>query len=64
MVSDPNFRKENPQYFPVDLVDNRIEWQRERAGYDLYDPQSAAYQLGISVSLVKDFIRNDSPALC
>ena len=32
MVSDPNFRKEEPRYFPSDSVDKRIEWQQETSG--------------------------------
>ena len=47
---DPNFRKEEPRYFPSDSVDKRIEWQQENPGYDLYEPRSAACQLDISVS--------------
>jgi hypothetical protein len=62
MLCDPNFRKEEPRYFPPDSVDKRIEWQQEHPGYDLYDPRSAACQLGISVSFLKDSVRNDSSA--
>jgi DNA-directed RNA polymerase subunit RPC12/RpoP len=63
MVSDPNFRKEQPRYFPPDSVDKRIEWQREDPGYDLYEPKSAACQLGISESFFKYSVKHDSSAL-
>lgn len=36
--------------------------RNENPGYDLYEPNSAACQLGISVSFLKDSIRNDSLA--
>ena len=62
MMSDPNFRKEEPRYFPPDSVDKRIEWRQENPGYDLYEPKSAACQLGISVSFLKYSIRTDSSA--
>jgi hypothetical protein len=61
-VSDPRFRKEEPRYFPPDSTDKRIEWQQENPGYDLYEPKSAAAQLGISVSFLKDSIREDPSA--
>jgi hypothetical protein len=61
-VSDPRFRKEEPRYFPPDSTDKRIEWQQEHPGYDLYEPKSAACQLGISVSFLKDSIREDPSA--
>ncbi len=60
MKYDPNFRKEQPRYFPPDSVDRRIGWQQKNPGYNLYDAKSAAYQLGTSVSHLKDSIRNDS----
>ena len=60
MVCDPNFRKEQPRYFPSDAVDRRREWQQENPGYNLYDPTSAAYQLNTSVSHLKYCIRTDS----
>jgi hypothetical protein len=50
MVSDPNFRKEQPRYFPPDRTDKMIEWMQQTSGYDLYHPKSAAAQLGISES--------------
>jgi hypothetical protein len=59
MVSDPNFRKEEARYFPADSTDRRIEWRQQDPGYDLYEPKSAACQLGISVSHLKDSVRND-----
>jgi len=62
MVSDPNFRKEQPRYFPPDSVDRRIDWQQKHPGCDLYEAQSAASQLGISVSYLKYSIRTDSSA--
>jgi hypothetical protein len=60
--SDPNFRKEKPRYFPPESVDKKIGWQQEHPGYDLYDPRSAAAQLGISMSFLKYSVRNDSSA--
>jgi hypothetical protein len=62
MLSDPNFRREEPRDFPSDSVDRRIEWQQENPGYDLYEPRSAACQLGISVSFLNDSIREDPSA--
>jgi hypothetical protein len=62
MVYDPTFRQEKPRYFPPDSVDKRIGSQKERPGFDLYEADSAAYQLHISVSHLKDSIRNDSSA--
>ena|SRR5215471_4334244 len=62
MRSDPNFRTEEPRYFPPDSVDRRIEWQQENPGYDLYEPRSAACQLKTSVSFLKDSIREDPSA--
>jgi hypothetical protein len=62
MLYDPNFRKEGPRYFPSDSVDRRIEWRQENPGYDLYEPKSAACQLGISVSFLNDSIREDPSA--
>ena len=50
MVSDPNFRKELPRYFPPDRTDKMIGWMQQNSGYDLYYPRSAAAQLGISES--------------
>jgi hypothetical protein len=61
-LSDPNFRKEEPRYFPSDRTDRRIEWQQQHPGYDLYEPNSAACQLGISVSFFRDSVRNDASA--
>jgi hypothetical protein len=62
MRYDPNFRKEQPRYFPPDSVDRRIGWRQENLGYDLYDPKSAAYQLGTSVGNLKESVRSDSSA--
>ena len=62
MVCDPNFRKEKPRFFPPDSTDRRIEWQQEHSGYDLYEPKSAACQLGISVSFLKYSIREEPSA--
>jgi len=62
MVDDPNFRKEETKYFPSDSVDRRIEWRNENPDHDLYEPRSAACQLGISVSYLKDAVRNDPSA--
>jgi hypothetical protein len=59
---DPNFRKEKARYFPADSTDRRIEWRNENQGYDLYEPKSAACQLRISVSYLKDSVRNDASA--
>ena len=41
MMSDPNFRKEQPSYFPSDVVDKRLGWQMQHPGYDLYFPSSS-----------------------
>jgi hypothetical protein len=62
MLSDPNFRKEEPRYFLPDRTDRRIEWRQENPDYDLYDPRSAACQLGISVSFLKHSVRHDPAA--
>jgi hypothetical protein len=62
MRCDPNFRKEKPRYFPPDSVDRRIEWRQEHPGFDLYEVDSAASQLGIGVSHLKYSIRTDSSA--
>ena len=62
MVYDPRFRTEEERYFPSDSTDRRIEWRNENPGYDLYEPKSAACQLKISVSYLKDSVRNDSSA--
>jgi hypothetical protein len=56
----PNFRRKQPKY--SDSEDRRIEWQQRNPGYDLYQPKSAACQLGISESHFKDAIRNDPSA--
>ena len=56
MVCDPNFRKEKPTYFPSDLVDKQIEWTMQNSGFDLYDPRSAAAQLGISLSFFRESV--------
>lgn len=62
MRSDPKFRKEQPSYFPSELVDKRIGWKMEHPGYDLYFPGSAAAQLGISVSFFRESVKADSLA--
>ena len=62
MLSDPNFRKEKPSYFPPDRIDKLIEWQMMYPGYDLYYPGSAAAQLGISLSFFRSSVRADSSA--
>jgi hypothetical protein len=62
MRSDPNFRKEQPSYFPSELEDKRFGWQMEYPGYDLYFPSSAAAQLGISVSFFRESVKADSLA--
>jgi hypothetical protein len=49
-LSDPDFRKEEPRYFPPDRTDKRIEWQQRHPGYDLYEPKSACAQLRIGLS--------------
>jgi len=59
MLSDPNFRKEAQRYFPPDGTDRRIEWRQMNPGFDLYEPNSAACQLNISVSFLKYSVRND-----
>lgn len=58
-LEDPNFRKEEPRYFPPHATDRRIEWRQENPGFDLYEPRSAACQLKISVSYLKDSVRDD-----
>jgi hypothetical protein len=62
MLSDPNFRKEQPSFFPSELVDKRIGWQMEHPGYDLYFPSSAAVQLRISVSFLRESVKKDLEA--
>jgi hypothetical protein len=62
MISDPNFRKEQPRYFPSDAVDKQIKWKMQHRGYDLYFPKSAAAQLGISVSFLREAVRSDYSA--
>ena len=62
MLSDPNFRKEQPSYFPSDVVDKRLGWQMEHPGYDLYFPNSAAAQLEISVSFFRESVKKDPKA--
>jgi hypothetical protein len=62
MLSDPNFRKEEPRYFPSDSVDKRTEWQQANPGFDLYEPKSGACQLGISVSYFNYSVRHDPSA--
>jgi hypothetical protein len=43
-------------------VDRRIEWQQGHPDYDLYEPKSAACQLGISVSFFRESVKSDSSA--
>lgn len=62
MLSDPNFRKDRPTYFPSDAVDNQIEWKMQYPGYDLYYPKSAAAQLGISESFLRYSVKSDASA--
>jgi hypothetical protein len=62
MVSDPKFRQEKPTYFPAASANKRIGWQLEHPGCDLYEPTSAAYQLGISESYFKNCVKSDSSA--
>jgi len=62
MVSDPNFRKEQPSNFPSDVVDKRLGWEMEHSGYDLYFPSSAAAQLGISESFFRESVKKDPKA--
>ena len=62
MVSDPNFTKEKPSYFPTELEDKRIGWQMQHPGYDLYFPKSAAAQLHISESFFRESVKADSSA--
>ena len=45
-----------------DLVDRQIEWQQANSGYDLYEPESGACQLGISVSYFNYSVRHDPAA--
>jgi hypothetical protein len=62
MVSDPNFRKEQPRYFPADRTDKLIDWQQQNSGYDLYSARSAAAQLGISESFFRYSVKTDATA--
>jgi len=62
MRSDPKFRKEQPRYFPTELMDKRIGWKMEHPGYDLYFPRSAAAQLHISESFFRESVKSDSSA--
>jgi hypothetical protein len=62
MRYDPNFRKEEPRYFPPHRTDRRIEWTQENSGYDLFEPRSAAAQLGVSLTYFNDAVRNDPAA--
>ena len=62
MRSDPNFRKEQLTYFPTEEVDKMIGWKMEHPGYDLYFPRSAAAQLGISVSFLRESVNKDRKA--
>jgi len=62
MASDPNFRKEQPSYFPTDVEDKRFGWQMEYPGYDLYFPSSAAAQLGIRGSFFRESVKKDLEA--
>jgi len=61
-VDDPNFRKEQPRYFPPDSVDRRIELRKEHPGYDLCEPKSAACQLNISASYLQYSVKHNSSA--
>jgi hypothetical protein len=61
-VNDPSFRREEPRYFPPERIDKRIEWQQQHPGYDLYEPRSAAAQLGIGVSFLRFSVNHDSAA--
>jgi hypothetical protein len=62
MVYDPNFRREEPRYFPPDRTDRQIECRNENPGYDLYEPRSAACQFGISVSFLRYNMKHDPAA--
>jgi hypothetical protein len=62
MLSDSNFRKEELRHFPPDATDKRMEWRQEYPGYDLYEPTSAACQLGISVTFLEYSVRHDPSA--
>jgi hypothetical protein len=56
------FQKRRAQIFSADRIDRKIEWQLEHPGYDLYEPRSAAAQLKISVSFLRESVRNDPAA--
>ena len=43
-------------------MDRRIEWQQEHRDYDLYEPKSAACQLGISESFFRESVKSDYSA--
>jgi len=38
------------------------EWQQEHPDYDLYEPKSAACQLGISESFFRESVKSDYSA--
>jgi hypothetical protein len=63
MISDQTSRKKKPTYFPSDLVDKQIEWTMQNSGFDLYDPRSAAAQLGISLNFFRESVKKDPKAL-
>ena len=56
----PEIPKKGIEYFPSDKTDRRIEWKQENPGYGLYEPRSAACQLGISLSYFRYSVRNDA----
>jgi hypothetical protein len=62
MVYDPRFRTEEERYFPSDATDRRIEWKQKHPRFDLYEQNSAACQLGISVSFLRYSVKQDSSA--
>ena len=45
-----------------DLVDRQIEWQQANSGFDLYEPNSGATQLNISVSYFNYSVKHDPSA--
>ena len=62
MLSDPKFRKDQLQVFPTETVDPWIGWKKEHPGYDLYCPRSAAVQLDISESFLRESVKKDPKA--
>jgi hypothetical protein len=61
-LDDPNFRRQTTSCFPSDMVDKKIGWRKDNPGFDLYEPSSAACQLGISTSFLRYSVTHDPAA--